>query len=187
LSQPVSTPLRYIVTGGPIVAKGLVFEELRARGYTTSEGEIARTIYREFKERLGRHLRVEDRREYSNAVLDAFIIEYSEQKHGLRFYDRGIPDGLGWDRFFGLEAASELLAAVRAYRYDAVLVLDPLDSFEDEADVVWAQEREARRVHELIIQGYVDSGYEPIFVPADSADRRVEFILRNVPALPEDS
>jgi hypothetical protein len=32
-----------------------------------------------------------------------------------------------------------------------VLVLDPLDTFEDEHDMVWAKEREIRRAHELIV------------------------------------
>jgi hypothetical protein len=88
------------------------------------------------------------------------------------------PDG--WDRFFGLEPYAELEDANQLYRYDAVLVLDPLDTFEDEHDVVWAQDREIRRVHELIVQGYYDSGYSPVFVPADAPEERLEFICANL-------
>ena len=33
-----------------------------------------------------------------------------------------------------------------------MFVLDPLDTFEDPDDIVWAKEREIRRVHELIVQ-----------------------------------
>ena len=61
-----------------------------------------------------------------------------------------------------------------------MIVLDPLDSFEDENDVVWAQDREIRRVHELIVQGYYDAGYSPIFIPADAAIERVDLICANL-------
>lgn len=174
-------PIRYVITGGPTVGKQAVFDALKKKGLPCSEDEPARQIYRAFKERLGRHLQAGDRREYSAAVLKAFIAEYCAHKRGLRFYDRGIPDGYGWDRFFGLGPSTELQEASRAYRYDAVFVLDPLDTFEEDSGDVWAKDRELRRVHELIVQGYYDAGYTPIFVPADDADARVKFILVNSP------
>jgi predicted ATPase len=68
------------------------------------------------------------------------------------------------------------------YRYEAVFILDPLDDFTSADDLVWAKEREVRRVHELIVQGYYDTGYRPIFVPADEPARRVEQILANISA-----
>ena len=61
-----------------------------------------------------------------------------------------------------------------------MLVLDPLDAFAGEDDLVFAQDREIRRVHELIVQGYFDTGYRPIFIPADDPAKRVDQILANV-------
>lgn len=173
-------PYRYVITGGPSVGKQAVFDTLQRRGYSCTKGEPARDIYRRFKQKLGRHLKVGDRRDYSAEVLRAFIDEYCQHTSGIRFYNRGIPDGFGWDRFFGLSPSAELDAATRTYRYDEILILDPLDTFQDELDVVWAKDRELRRVHELIIQGYYDAGYEPIFVPADAPDVRADFILSNI-------
>jgi predicted ATPase len=173
-------PRRYIITGGPAVGKAVLFEELRKSGYECSRGEIAREIYRAFKIRLGRHLEVGDRREYSLEVLQAFIDEYCQHKCGLYFYNRGIPDGFGWERFFGLGPSKELIEASRAYRYDGVFVLDSLTKFEDEKDVVWASDRDAARVHQLVIQGYIEAGYKPIFVPVDFVERRLKFILSNI-------
>ncbi|MGI5155846.1 AAA family ATPase [Microbispora sp. CA-102843] len=177
-------PRRYVITGGPSAGKEAVFAELHARGLPASEGEPAREIYRKHRERLGRHLQVGDRRDYSREVLAAFVAEFCDHKTGLRFYNRGIPDGYGWDRFFGLGPYAELEEATRVYRYDGVFVLDPLDDLDSEDDLVWAKEREMRRVHELIIQGYYDAGYRPVFVPADEAAARVDFIVANVPAPP---
>jgi hypothetical protein len=37
-------------------------------------------------------------------------------------------------------------------------------------------------VHELIVQGYYDAGYRPIFIPADEPARRVKQILANISA-----
>ncbi|GAA3419354.1 ATP-binding protein [Streptosporangium vulgare] len=177
-----SPPQRYVITGGPSAGKETVFTTLRERGIPCSEREAAREIYREHRERLGRHLQVGDRRDYSREVLAAFVAEYSGHKHGPRFYNRGIPDGYGWDRFFGLSPYVELEEASRTYRYDQVFVLDSLDNFTSADDLVWAKEREIARVHQLIIQGYYDAGYRPIFVPADDAAARVDFILANLAA-----
>jgi predicted ATPase len=181
LLNPSTPPRRYVITGGPSSGKEAVFAELHERGIPASEGESAREIYRKHRDRLGRHLQVGDRRAYSRDVLQAFVAEYCDHAFGLRFYNRGIPDGYGWDAFFGLGPYPELEEASRVYRYDAVFVLDALDDFDSEDDLVWAKEREIRRVHELIIQGYYDAGYRPIFVPADEAARRVEFILAQIP------
>lgn len=179
MDSPV--PARYVITGGPTAGKQAVFNAIRKGGIPCTEGEPAREIYRQFKERLGRHLQAGDRREYSAEVLKAFVSEYCAHKRGLRFYNRGIPDGYGWDRFFGLSPSPELQEASRVYRYDGIFILDPLDTFEDESGDVWAKDRELQRVHQLIIQGYYDTGYTPIFVPADDADARLKFILANLP------
>ena len=71
--------------------------------------EPGREIYRKHRERLGRHLQREDRREYSLEVLSAFIAEYTAHTHGIRFYNRGIPDGYGWEGFFGLKPTMTVL------------------------------------------------------------------------------
>jgi predicted ATPase len=173
-------PRRYVVTGGPSAGKEAVIEAIVKAGLPCSVEEAARAIYKAHRTRLGRHLQREDRRAYSREVLAAFVAEYQAHTAGVRFYNRGIPDGYGWDRFFGLDPYPELEAANQRYRYDTVLVLDPLDTFEDEQDVVWAKEREIRRVHELIVQGYYDAGYSPVFIPADDPESRLDFILANL-------
>ncbi|GAA3729606.1 putative ATPase [Spinactinospora alkalitolerans] len=173
-------PRRYVITGGPSAGKDDVIAEILGAGIPCMESEPGRAIYRKHRERLGRHLRAEDRREYSAEVLEAFVAEFEAQKSGIRFYNRGIPDSYGWERFFGLSPTPQLEEANRVYRYDAVFVLDPLDTFEDPDDIVWAKDREIRRVHELIVQGYYDAGYDPVFVPANSASNRLDFILNNL-------
>ncbi len=171
---------RVVITGGPLIEKRQLFDELLKQGYQCSTGDTAKEIYQEHKERLGRHLLVGDRREYGLDVMNALVKEYTTHKNGLYFYNRAIPDGIGWEGFFSLEPTTEMLKTIRAYRYDVVFILDPVEKFEDEADVVWADLRAGQRVHQLIIQGYVDSGYKPIFVPNDFVSKRVNFILSNI-------
>ncbi|WP_405085967.1 AAA family ATPase [Microbispora sp. NBC_01389] len=179
-------PRRYVITGGPSSGKDDLLAAVHAAGIPCMVDEPGREIYRKHRERLGRHLRREDRREYSLEVLEAFIAEYTGHKRGIRFYNRGIPDGYGWEAFFGLRPTQALEEATRLYRYDAIFVLDSLDTFEDPDDIVWAKDRELRRVHELIVQGYYDAGYQPVFVPADSATARLDFICANL-RLPKPS
>ncbi|WP_158299640.1 AAA family ATPase [Glycomyces paridis] len=173
-------PRRYVITGGPSTGKDDLIEAIREAGIPVMEEEPGRAIYRRHRDRLGRHLRKEDRREYSLEVLAAFIEEFETHTSGIRFYNRGIPDGYGWEGFFGLPPAPELEAATARCRYDTVFVLDPLDKFEDPDDIVWAKERELRRVHELIVQGYYNAGYEPVFVSPGRPADRLDFICANL-------
>lgn len=173
-------PRRYVITGGPSSGKDDLIATVHTAGIPCMQAEPGREIYRKHRERLGRHLLREDRRAYSLEVSEAFIAEYTSHKHGIRFYNRGIPDGYGWEAFFGLGPTPQLEQASRLYRYDAIFVLDPLDTFEDADDIVWAKDREIRRVHELIVQGYYDAGYEPVFVAPDSAANRLDFICANL-------
>ena len=173
-------PRRYVITGGPSSGKDDLIASIHAAGIPCMVEEPGREIYRKHRERLGRHLRREDRREYSLEVLAAFIAEYTTHTDGIRFYNRGIPDGYGWEGFFGLPPAPQLEEATRLYRYDAIFVLDPLDTFEEPDDIVWAKDREIRRVHELVVQGYYDAGYEPVFVAPDSATARLDFVCANL-------
>jgi predicted ATPase len=109
---------RYVITGGPSAGKEGVLEAIHKVRLPCSTEEAAREIYRRHRARLGRHLQREDRRAYSREVLEAFIAEYKAHTEGVRFYNRGIPDGYGWDRFFGLDPYPELEDANRLYRYD---------------------------------------------------------------------
>ena len=179
-------PRRYVITGGPSSGKDDLIAAVHAAGIPCMVDEPGRAIYRKHREQLGRHLRKEDRREYSLEVLSAFIAEYEGHTHGVRFYNRGIPDGYGWEGFFGLKPTQQLEEAAKRYRYDVIFVLDPLDTFEDPDDIVWAKDREIRRVHELVVQGYYDAGYQPVFVAPDSAAARLDFVCANL-RLPKPS
>lgn len=185
-AEAAGPPRRYVITGGPSSGKDDLITAVHAAGIRCTVDEPGRAIYRRHRERLGRHLLKADRREYSLEVLDAFIAEYTAHVHGVRFYNRGIPDGYGWEGFFGLRPTRQLEEATARYRYDTIFVLDPLDTFEDPDDIVWAKDREIRRVHELVVQGYYDAGYEPVFVAADSATARLDFICANL-RLPKPS
>lgn len=179
-------PRRHVITGGPSSGKVDLIEAIHAAGIPCMKEEPGREIYRKHRERLGRHLRKEDRREYSLEVLEAFVAEFAAHASGIRFYNRGIPDGFGWEGFFGLPPTPRLQEATKLYRYDTIFVLDPLDTLEDPDDIVWAKDREIRRVHELVVQGYYDAGYQPVFVAPDSATARLDFICANL-RLPKPS
>ena len=107
-------PRRYVITGGPSSGKDDLIEAVHAAGIPCMVDEPGREIYRKHRERLGRHLRKEDRREYSLEVLEAFITEYTAHTNGIRFYNRGIPDGYGWEGFFGLKPTPQLEEATDA-------------------------------------------------------------------------
>lgn len=54
-----------MITGGPSSGKDDLIETILAAGIPCMEAEPGREIYRKHRARLGRHLRREDRHEYS--------------------------------------------------------------------------------------------------------------------------
>lgn len=185
-SAATGDPRRYVITGGPSSGKDDLIEAIRAAGIPCMEAEPGREIYRKHRERLGRHLRREDRHEYSLEVLAAFIAEYTAHKHGIRFYNRGIRDGYA-------ERPSSGWAPPRSWNRPAVCTGTTRSSCwtrwtlsKTPTTSCGAKDREIRRVHELIVQGYYDAGYEPVFVAPDSAAARLDFICVNL-RLPKPS
>jgi AAA domain-containing protein len=86
MAAATGAPRRYVITGGPSSGKDDLIDAILAAGIPCMEAEPGREVYRKHRERLGRHLLREDRREYSLEVLQAFVAELTAHKHGIRFY-----------------------------------------------------------------------------------------------------
>jgi hypothetical protein len=71
-------------------------------------------------------------------------------------------------------------------RHPRDLLLQPGNPRRLQGEGFFAKDRELRRIHERIVQGYYDADYEPVFVSPGSAAVRLDFLCANL-RLPKPS
>lgn len=169
----------YVITGGPSSGKTTTISLLKSKGYATTP-EMARAIIEEEMD-LGREL-AEIR-----ADGDAFQIQILHRQQQLEakldpeqvvFMDRGIPDGLAYERFLGLTPNPELVAASEAAAYHKVFVLDLLPIEDDGGRIENAEQQ--RQIHDQLLLTYRELGCDVVEVPVMSPGERAQFVLERL-------
>ena len=164
-----------VITGGPYSGKTTTIETLSAVGYRTAS-EAAIEIIRKRQERNEVYAPSRDRRAFQLAAMRRQIEQYAALRYRRAFFDRGIPDGIGYFLADGLDAPPALVRAARDYRYDRVLVLAPLGWPEDDR---WREENPAsqQKIHASIAEAYREHGYRVIPIPVLGVRDRRDLIL----------
>lgn len=165
-----------MISGGPSSGKSTTIELLRARGFQAVD-EQARVILAE-QMALGRGL--EEIRsageEFQREILARQeAIERNLERHTVVFLDRGIPDGLAYERFLGLQPNPQIATAAKAATYRRVFILDTLHLDDDGSRIEDADDQ--ARIHDAIVATYVELGHQPIPVPVMTPEERIAFIL----------
>lgn len=111
----------------------------------------------------------------------------AERCNGMVFFDRGLPDVLGYLRLMELPVPDHMEKAARTFRYNRRVFIAP--PWED----IFAQDRERKqdfaeavRTYESMAAIYQDYGYELVEIPRAPMEQRVEFVLWNT-KIGEDS
>jgi predicted ATPase len=169
----------HIFTGGPGAGKTTVLEALRMRGYACVE-ETGRKIIREQAAIGGNIHHNGDRIAYRDLMLSRAIADYERMaaQSGPVFFDRGIPDLVGYNRLIGTEIPQAMRDAAEAYRYNPdVFVFPPWRE-------IYANDTERKQDFAEAIESWqaaVDIlpvfGYRVIEVPRASREARVQFVI----------
>jgi len=149
----------YIVTGGPGSGKSSIVEALHQQGYARSI-EAGRGVIQGQMAIGGRALPWSDRLLFAELMLSWEIRSHqvAEQHDGPVFFDRGIPDVLGYLRLLELIAPPwrEIYSQDRERKQD----------FD-----------EAIRTFESMVATYTTLDYQLIKIPCTPVGERVSFIL----------
>ena len=172
-------PRRIVITGGPGAGKTSLIDALERRGFPRTF-EAGRAIIQGQVDVGGTALPWADREAYARLMLamDSCIHTGAEILSGAVFFDRGVPDVVGYLRLCGLPIPEDLAAAVLALRYDPLVFIAPpwpeifVNDAERKQDFA-----EAIRTHAVMAQVYAELGYTLVELPRVSVEDRVDFVL----------
>ncbi len=169
----------HILTGGPGSGKSTLLEALVRHGYAGMD-EAGRQVIRQQRSVGGNGLPWADRAEFSRLMLrhDLHAYRRARRHTGPVFFDRGIPDIIGYLRLCGLPVPARLERAARRYRYNATVFILPFwpDIYtQDEARKQDLATAEA--TCRMMWDTYRACGYTPIEVPRLHVEDRVRFVL----------
>ena len=169
----------HILTGGPGSGKSTLIAALRRAGFAGST-EAGRAVIQDQIAIGGRALPWHDPRLFAELMLCWEMRSYrmAERQAGPVFFDRGIPDVVGYLRLAGLPVPPHMTAAVAAFPYDRrVFVAPPWPAiFRQDAERRQTLD-EAERTYEALVAAYAGFGYELVELPRATVGERVRFVL----------
>ena len=177
--EAVKSDRLFIITGGPGSGKSTVIDALGGHGIC-SMPEAGRAIIQDQVAIGGEALPWSDRRAFAELMLSWEMRSYRAALglSGSVFFDRGIPDVVGYLRFSHIPVPPHVDRAAEMFRYHhRVFVAPPwpeIFACDAERKQSFA---EAQATYEAMIETYSALGYQPIVLPLDSVAERVKFVL----------
>lgn len=180
----MSGPRRIVLTGGPGSGKTTLLEALAAAGHATSP-EAGRAIIRRQQAIDGEALPWKDRALFAELMLDRELEAHAraESADGSVFFDRGVPDVVGYLTLCGLPVPAHMERAAQDIRYDRRVFIAPVwpEIFGQDAERKQDLD-EARRTFDAMTETYPRFGYELIELPRAPVAERLDFVLTTLTA-----
>jgi predicted ATPase len=172
------TPPFFVITGGPGSGKTTLIEALAATGLATA-AEAGRQIIIEERQSSGRALPWVDPRAFAEAMLVRDVDSYAAWRDatGPVFFDRGIPDVIGYLRLESVLVPPAVLHAARAHRYrEPVFICPPWPEIYT-ADNERKQSFDvAEPTYRAMVEVYSEFGYGLVEVPRQDIEARIRFV-----------
>ena len=169
----------HVITGGPGSGKSTLIEALGRRGYAHSI-ETGRAIIQDQTaiDRLA--LPGRDPLAFAELMLSWELHSHrmAHRQGGPVFFDRGVPDMVGYYHLLGRPVPPHVMRAAERFRYNRrVFLASPWpDIFRQDVERKQTPE-EARRTCEAMVTAYSSCGYELGTLPLVAVEERVRFML----------
>ena len=172
----------FVLTGGPASGKSALVDALERAGYARSV-EAGRGIIQDQMLIRGRALPWDDRTLFAELMLSWEMRSYHTAQHstGPVFFDRGVPDVIGYLRLTGHPIPSHMRKAAETFRYNAhVFVALPWrDIFHQDRERKQDFD-EAVRTYDALVVTYTEYGYNLIELPRVPVEERLLFVLQTI-------
>ena len=167
------------ITGGPGSGKSALIDALERDGYARSV-EAGRAIIQDQMAIGGSALPWGDRARFAELMLSWEMRSYhiALLTTGQVFFDRGVPDVVGYVRLLKRTVPPHMEKAAQVFRYNPrVFIAPPWQQ-------IFRQDRERKqdfaeavRTYEVMLETYSAYGYELIEIPRASVAARMDFVL----------
>lgn len=168
----------YIITGGPGSGKTTILNELKNKGYLCVD-EVARQIIQEQNSVSGDAVHGKNQIKFLDLMFRRSIDTFKQVQEANMpvFFDRGIPELIGYCHLIKADIPDELLQAVQTYRYNQrVYIMPPWrEIYQTDTERMQTWE-EAVETYRLIASAYQEAGYLLVEVPKVSTAERIKFI-----------
>lgn len=169
----------FVLTGGPGSGKTTLIEALRSTGFATSV-EAGRGIIRDQSAISGPALPWNNPALFAELMLSWELRSYqaATEQPGPVFFDRGVPDVIGYLRLTGLPVPEHVKIAARRFRYAGrVFVAPPWpDIFQQDGERRQTLD-DAERTYHALVGVYAELGYELVPLPLAPVEARLQFVL----------
>lgn len=172
----------FIITGGPGSGKTTILEELKNRGFLTVD-EVARQIIKEQLSTGGDAIHGKNQLKFLELMLSRSVDTFTQilEKERPVFFDRGIPELVGYCHLINYEVPRYLYNAVKLYHYNNKVFIAPpwkeIYLHDTERKQLWG---EAVETYHHIENAYKELGYQLIEIPKGTVNERVDFILEQL-------
>ena len=169
----------FIVTGGPGAGKSTLLDALEARGYARSQ-EAGRGVIQDQVAIGGRALPWDDRAAFAELMLSWEMRSHHLARRcaGPVFFDRGVPDVIGYLILSGLPVPPHARAAAARFHYHRTVFIAPPWPDIYARDAERKQDyAEAVRTCDTMRDTYAALGYHLADLPRASVEARCRFVL----------
>lgn len=172
----------FVLTGGPGSGKSSLIEALGEAGHATA-GEAGRAIIQDQIAIDGPALPWRDPAAFAELMLawDMRSYRLAQKEAGPVFFDRGVPDVLGYLLMEGRHVPRHMAAAASLFHYNRRVFIAPpwREIFRRDSERRQSL-AEAERTYEAVAAIYGDLGYELIELPRLSVTERLRFVIARI-------
>jgi len=169
----------FVITGGPGSGKTTLMEALSAAGFARTI-EAGRAIIQDQSTIGGIALPWQDRQAFAELMLcwEMRSHHIARTSTGPVFFDRGVPDVIGYLQLTGLPVPAHMQRAADSFRYHRrVFVAPPWhEIFRHDSERKQSFD-EAEQTHAAMVRAYSDLGYELVALPCEPVAVRAQFVL----------
>ncbi len=145
--------------------------------------EVSRSVTREAQNRGIDQLFLQDPLVFSELLLKERINQYEMAEKfadEIIFFDRGIPDVMGYLDYLGVEYPELFRMESHQRRYDRILMMPPWKKIYQTDSERYESFDQSLLIFEKLKRTYAELGYPFEIIPEASVDNRIEFILNAI-------